>query len=250
MDRRRLLAVIVALAALAAGSAALAWAGCVPGGWRLRRFAGRAGDVVRLERRAQRIAEFERERGLAPAGAVVFLGSSTIERFPLERAFPRAAALNRGIADEPVRELIERLPASLPDSQPAAIVVYAGAVDLRRLAREPSAIAEDVRELLDETACRAPGVPVCLLGILPERDPSAAASARRAELDRRLGALAAERSAVFVATARAPIADERGGLTERFSSDALHLNDEGYAVLSAWIFAQGGAVARALLGGD
>ena len=65
---------------------ALAWIDVLPGGWRLRGWV--TPHPVReareqAERSAHRLLEFREENATAPAGTTVWLGSSTIERFPL-----------------------------------------------------------------------------------------------------------------------------------------------------------------------
>ena len=69
----------------------MSWFHWLPGGWYLRNLveapAHRA-ERLRLEHRADRLEEFEGQRGGESPGQVVFLGSSTIEFFPLDTCFP------------------------------------------------------------------------------------------------------------------------------------------------------------------
>lgn len=234
----------------------LAWTLDAPGAWTLRRYL----DPAR-ERRAREVALHASERLLAvrdeneraPAGSIVFLGSSTIERMPLAELFPGKPALNRGVARATAPELERWLDRLLPRATPAAFVVYAGSIDLREDGAPAAEVVERVRSLLDALVRRAPETPVALLGVLPERGAGAEPRRALAELDEALATLAARRKppAVFVPTLRPPLAEagdssSPGPLAEDVSSDSLHLNREGYGVLARWIQVDGGAVGRLL----
>lgn len=248
-----------ALQLLGAGLAlyvVLAWSLDAPGGWTLRRWIDPA-----HEHRAREVALHASERLLAvrdeneraPAGSIVFLGSSTIERMPLAELFPAKSALNRGVERATLPELERWLDRLLPRATPAAFVVYAGSVDWREDHARPSEVVERVRSLLDALARRAPNAPVALLGVLSERGADGELLERLAALDDALAALAAARNppAAFVPTLRPPLttptgSSSTGPLAEDVSSDSLHLNRKGYGVLARWIVADGGDVGRLL----
>ena len=226
--------------------AGAAWLDLAPGGWTLRSlFVDPRAEAAAeyREHRDARLAGFRRER--VPPGAVVFLGSSTIERFPLESCFPGRPVLNRGIAQEPFAELQSRWRESVP-ADAAALVLYTASVDLREARAPLERIDAGLRELLAALRRERPQTALCLLGLLPEREMSADRKAELARWDERLARRANEMDASFVATARAPLAAADGGLAEAFSSDRLHLNAEGYLVLSRWILAEGGRAGELL----
>jgi lysophospholipase L1-like esterase len=210
-----------------------AWFDLVPGGWRLRRLAGFDEAVARYEReRAARRAAFRAEP--VPPDCAVFLGSSTIERWDLRRSFPGLAALNRGIGNEPLAGLDARLLEDLPESARVA-VLYAGSVDFRRGSAEAqAALPDSVDRLLARLGSERPRCRVVLLGLLPERDMPRERVEALARANAHLAAHAEARGAIFVETNLSPLANAEGSLSEDFSSDALHLSDEGYAQLSRW----------------
>ncbi|MFN0007134.1 MAG: GDSL-type esterase/lipase family protein [Planctomycetota bacterium] len=228
---------------------ALVWHDVLPGGWRLRFCFGpdarRQGlrDAAHL---AERLEQFERENPTIAPGSILFLGSSTIERFPLEEAFPGKPCLNRGIANLPAGVLAANLAACIPPAPPAGVVLYAGSVDWRASGRDDAVLLDRVAAVVDATARELPGVPLLLLGLLPERGtpPDAVAALRRA--NERLAALASERSMAFLDPARPPIADPSGALSEDASTDLFHLNTEGYRHLAGWIAEEGGRVGALL----
>ncbi len=224
-----------ALVVAAAAMLALAWHDVLPGGWRLRGYVRPHWEREAAERavhRAARLAEFAREP--VQRGAVVFLGSSTIERLPLDTAFPGVRCVDRGIGNETLPELLARVPSSLPP-EPKAVVVYAGSVDVRWLARPPEEVAKHAEALLDLLAEHAPLASIAWIGVLPDRTQEPGAAARVAALNESLAKLVGRRGGTFVATNRPPLVDDLGRLDGDHSQDDLHLSERGYDVLAAWL---------------
>jgi lysophospholipase L1-like esterase len=227
---------------------ALAWNDVLPGGFRLRRLVEPHQVQVRRAQahaRFERLAEFERENPRVAPGAIAFLGSSTIERFPLADCFPGRPCLGRGIGNESAAELLERLEASLPPVALGGVVLATGRVDFLAGA-DAAALRARVEAVVRRLAELRPGVPIALLGLLPERDQSAEVRARLARANAALAELAAAPGLAFVPTARAPLTRPDGALAEDVSVDRLHLGASGYRHLSRWIVADGGAVGERL----
>jgi lysophospholipase L1-like esterase len=225
----------------AAGAAilALAWKGWIPGGQRLRMWLSAA-------LHARQLAGFAAEAGRVPPGAVVFLGSSTISRFPFARLYPGAPCLNRGVGGDTTPGLLARLDRSLPVARPSGLVVYSGANDLRGHAEAPDAIVASTRSLLDALVARFPDVPVALIEIMPISAPPPDEPPRLRALNEGLRSLAANRGVAFVRTNRPPLMDETGRLPRSLSADGEHLNDAGYEILARWVAEDGGAATAAL----
>ena len=226
----------------------LAWNDVLPGGFRLRGLVEPYAVQVRrahLRARAERLADFERENPTVAPGSVAFVGSSTIERFPLDACFPGRACVGRGIGNEPATELLERLAASLPPVPLGGVVLYTGRVDFLDGA-DAATVTARVDAVVRRLAELRPGVPVVLLGLLPERDQPAEVGERLARTNAALAGLARARGLAFVPTAREPLTRPDGSLSEDFSVDRLHLGPAGYRHLSGWIAAEGGAVGERL----
>ncbi len=229
--------------------ALLAWFGAIPGGWTLRGWIEPHADRrarEQAEYSAGRMAGFQAENERAAPGAVVFLGSSTMERFPLSEAFPGRPCLDRGIGDETATELLARLDASLPDARPAGVVLYAASVDFRREGRPPEVIEARVLALVRRLRARLPGIPIALIGLLSERDAPAELVARLRRTNARLAELARTSGLAFVATDRPPLTLPSGALSEAYSADRLHLSEAGYRHLARWLLEDGGDVAPLL----
>jgi lysophospholipase L1-like esterase len=243
-----------ALGFVAVVAIALAWSDLVPGGHFLRSFAD--SDVARSERElarhaSERLRRFALENERVVPNAIVFVGSSTIERFPLDRYFPEKPCLNRGILSASAPMLERFLDPLLPPAPMKGIVLYAGSIDLRepgstldeRLADE---VASRISSLLDAVRRRDPAVPVAVIGVLPTRSITAAQIRALVRLNSRLAESARERGFAFVNTARAPITSPSGSLAEEYSADEMHLDERGYRILSGWIVEDGGDIGRRL----
>ena len=245
MQRRRTLLALGVACLLAYLS--LAWCELVPGGWRLRNlFEPHQEREARrqLESRAARLREFEQEAPL-PSSPVVFLGSSTIERFPLEECFPGRACLNRGVAFEDSSLLRERLEVGVP-ADAAGFVLYVASIDLRFQGASAEAVGAALRETVSSLRGTHGPVPIAVLGLLSERSLDPEGVARLARANAALASEAGRLGCSFVSTTVAPLTNESGQLAESLSSDELHLSVAGYAVLAERLLADGGALAELL----
>lgn len=242
---------IFALAVLALST--LAWIDVLPGGYRLREFFAphRAREERERTRHAvDRMLAFARANASAPSDAIAFLGSSTIERFPLDACFPGRPCINRGVASESALELSSRLPTHLPKTRLAGIVLYTGAIDWREEGQSAEVVVERIANVLARLAELRPDVPIALIGLLPERGLEPGAVQLLAEVNRALESLARQRGSAFVSTARPPLTSPRGDLVEEFAQDSIHLNARGYRELARWILEDGGDVGRSLARGE
>ena len=245
----------VAKASLCGGALVVMLAGLVllrvvPGRDTLARaWRERTAAAEREARTAEFLDRFAIENRLAAAGAVVLLGSSTIERGPYAELFPETRILNRGIGGEDSRALNARLVDSLPDAKPAGVFVYAGAADLRVDGVSPEEAARRVAAVCGTLAPQQGQymtVPVAIIEVLSEVAPTPKRLADVRALNASLAILAAEHGFAFVRTSVPPLVDAEGRLPAALSSDGVHLNDAGYRALAARMRIDGGAAALAL----
>ncbi|MFT5050829.1 MAG: lysophospholipase L1-like esterase [Chlamydiales bacterium] len=243
------LAAVLALLAMLLGT--LAWYEVVPGGWTLRGWI--LPHAVRqaqeqAQRSRTRLALFATENPSVAPHSIVFLGSSTIERFPLPVLFPDRPVLNRGIGNETATELLRRLDASLPAADPAAAVLYVGSLDFRRERCTPETTRRRVARIVDGLRGRYPDLPIALIGLLSEWDFPTDRVEALAETNRALADLARDAGLTFIRTDRPPITNRSGHLDRASSVDRLHLGPEGYRHLARWLIEAGGPLGT-LLGG-
>lgn len=235
---RRAVLVLVGLPALLV---ALALLDVIPGGWRLRTlFVSQ--QVQDQRRRAthrdERLAQFAAEPQPPPGGSL-FIGSSTIERFPLRSLLAALKPINRGIGDEDLVGLEARALKTAARLEPRHVVLYAGSVNVRRPVTDGSwTSAEEIVERATSLSRRLLELPtverVILVGILPERETGPRLRARIEAVNAGL-ADSGTPGIVFLPTAREPLIDPDGNLRSAFAADRLHLNTKGYLILAGWL---------------
>jgi lysophospholipase L1-like esterase len=216
----------------------LSWNDVLPGGWTLRGWVEphtSRETRVRQTHSQERLDLFAGQNRSAPAGSVVFAGSSTIERFPLARLFPGAPTQNRGIGDEACGQFMDRLQASRPFAPAAAYVLYLGSLDFRRLNSTPEEVVQRIERAIEAVRGDRTDLPIALIGILPEQDMPEALVTRLAQTNAGLARLCGQMEVTFVDTARAPITQTNGSLNLGYASDKLHLNRKGYDALAGWL---------------
>ena len=165
-----------------------------------------------------------------PAGAVVFIGDSTIQGLCVSAI--AAGAVNYGIAGDTTRGVLSRLPAYPSLDRARAIVVSVGVNDLsglpdRKIVRNWAAIA-------DGLPAHVPTFFVAILPIDESRQPRWAGRNRGLirSLNEQLAAQLARRENRYFVDPSARLQDAAGNLAPAFHvGDGLHLNAAGNAVL-------------------
>ncbi len=233
-----------------------AWTDVLPGGWRLRGLV-EAHDAREGRERAlhaaERLCEFAGEdprvfadaSKVAITGAIVFVGSSTIERCPIGTLFPGVNAVNRGVDWAGSRELAAHVERLL-DGTPSAVVLYAGSPDRIDDPLDVEGVLSGIEALATAVRERVPHTPVLLLGLLPTtttRGPETEAFAR---IEAGIARIASELRCEHIGFLGSALLDEHGGLREELSTDGLHLNGRGYEIFAEHLRAAPGPFATLL----
>ncbi|MEZ5975214.1 MAG: GDSL-type esterase/lipase family protein [Planctomycetota bacterium] len=188
-------------------------------------------ERLRLQHEEQRLAEFQAQPPV-PRGAVLFAGASHIEYFPLDAAFGPGLTCNRGIGGEVCAELLERLPGTLQELRPGAIVLSLAANDFLQRDADAANIRSQVEKVFDRIAAQAPGVPAVVIGILPASESTPERIAELARINAGIASLCQERGVQFLGTDGAPFTTEGGRLAPEVAADRYHLNEAGYRALT------------------
>lgn len=227
----------------------LAWHDWLPGGYRLR--SQFESDTARSLRATElhafeRLEEFAESNPAAPRGATLFLGSSTIERFPLEECFPGKPCLDRGIDNADLRLLHAVLAEVLPRQKLRAAVIYAGSPDLHA-GRPVEEILLGMRQLVQRLRLsEGINLPIALIGVLPARETTPERAEQLRALDRGLMELTRDLNLAYVPTLRPPLVDSELRLNAAISVDDRHLSPAGYSILARWLTEEGGEAGRGL----
>ena len=204
--------------------------------------AGGSSLIAGSSRFEDQILQFERNDAESPPepGGIVFVGSSSIRRWPdLEAAFPTVGpVIPRGFGGSKMRDLIEVADRIVFPYQPSVIIVYEGDNDLAG-GMTPPEVEADYVEFLDLVQERLPDARVLILAIkpsfsrwklLPEIQETNAALVR----------LAVRREKVeYVDVFSAMLGAGKSLCRDDFVEDGLHLSEQGYdtwiEVITPWL---------------
>jgi len=166
----------------------------------------------------------------APRDPVLFVGSSSIEKWPeLQAAFPGRPVLNRGVSSFQLEDLLHFFNRLVLPYRPAAVVLYGGDNDLDAGLSVEATLAL-YQEFLRRVDQALPGTPVVLLAVKasPKRIQQLDL---QMELNRRLVDLARSRPRTEWVDTFTPLIDMAGRPDPRwFLDDHLHLNTAAYAL--------------------
>jgi hypothetical protein len=222
-------------------------AGILSGGWRLE---GWIEPRERVEAREQALHASRRLAAIAerarhvPAGALLWLGHSTVERHDPSAHHPLQPQHNAGVAGTRADDLVRVLDRLVPGNRPGGVVLVSGTADRLALPGRPDEAAAAVERLVAAIERRLPGVPLLIVGPLPQVDGAGETDVRA--LSAALSAMAARRGHAFVDPAREPLVDARFRLRPECAVDEVHLSTMGYTHYAALLREAQGPVAEAL----
>ncbi|MFO0588430.1 MAG: GDSL-type esterase/lipase family protein [Polyangiaceae bacterium] len=232
----------VLIGGVTGGALAGAWLNIMPGGWRIR-------AEVWTYQFHRALNKFRAENAKAPAGTVVFLGSSTIEKMPLNKLFPGAPVLNRGLGGTQTVQMWEQLDACLPKERPAGVVVNGGANDLRAGRREPLEVLQRVIKVVDGVRERFPGVPIAILEPIVQSEEDFDLVLQITYGSEVLQAWAREQHIPYIRVNRPPLVTEDGrARKDMTAADGRHPNEQAFKIIAKWIVEEGGEATAPLRG--
>jgi hypothetical protein len=222
-------------------------AGVLPGGWRLEAFIE---PRERVEARSRALSASRRLSAIAerarhvPEGAILWIGHSTVERHDPSAHHPSHPQHNAGVAHTRADDLVRVLDRLVPGKRPGGVVLVSGTADRLALPGRPDEAAAAVERLVAAIEGRLPGVPLLVVGPLPQVDGAGEADVRA--LSAGLATMAARRGHAFVDPAREPLVDARFRLRPECAVDEVHLSPMGYTHYAALLRGARGPLAEAL----
>ena len=182
------------------------------------------------ERWEEAIRAFETRdrRSPPPEGALLFVGSSSIRMWELEKSWPEVPAINNGFGGSTLADAIHHFDRLIAPYEPAAVILYAGDNDVARglSAREVTA---DFERLADLIRRAHPDAPVVFIAIKPSRARWDQWSEMKAA-NESIAARCRERGRFFFANIAAPMLGDGDDPPPArwFQDDGLHLSPRGY----------------------
>jgi lysophospholipase L1-like esterase len=164
-----------------------------------------------------------------PSGEVVFVGSSTIKLWDLQKSFPDLKAINRGIIGSQLADAVRYADRLVIPYAPRIVVLYAGDNDIDGGATSEQ-VAVQFERFVRVVRGKLPEVRIVFIGIKP--------SVRRWDVIERtrltnalIRAYATHDDGVaFVDVDTAMLGWDEQPRRELFVSDGLHMTPEGYAL--------------------
>ncbi len=174
----------------------------------------------------------ESDRLNPPApGGILFLGSSSIRGWDLEKFFPGMQTLNRGYGGSYISDSIYYADRILIPYQPRSVVFYAGDNDLAA-GKTPDQVCKDFRELASIISRNLPGTDFVFVGIKPSIARFNLIDSIR-QVNSWVQGYCAANPRLFYLDIDAPMLGGDGKPNpDLFKEDGLHMNDSGYAIWS------------------
>jgi lysophospholipase L1-like esterase len=185
------------------------------------------------ERWEKELAAFDAADKTAPPplGEVVFVGSSSIQRWDLAKAFPDLKTINRGISGSELGDAVRLVDRLVLAYSPRLVVVYAGDNDIAG-GRTSEEVAVQFERLVYRIHAKLPQTRIVFIGLKPS-------PLRWAQVDRMRMANEMIRAYCghddlvgFVDVDQAMLGWDEKPRKELFLSDGLHMTPEGYQVWS------------------
>jgi lysophospholipase L1-like esterase len=185
---------------------------------------------------ADRVAKWEKEvagiearlaKARPPAGGVVFTGSSTVRLWKLDESFPGAGYVNAGFGGSEIRDCTHFARRLVLPHRPKTVVFYAGGNDLAS-GRSPKQVAADFA-----TFCKAVPEPRILFVSVRPSPARWGLFDGETETNRLVKAMCERDPRLkYVDAVPAMLGADGQPRPELFVEDRLHLNAEGYEVLT------------------
>ena len=175
---------------------------------------------------------------LAPSDdRVVFMGNSITELWAprFDSLFPGRPYVGRGISGQTTPQMLVRFRQDVIALKPKVVVILGGTNDIAgNTGPSTLEMIEDNLASMTELAMKN-GIRVVLVSVLPAFDypwkRGLEPAPKIIALNAWIKQYAAKAGAVYL-DLHTPMADERGGMKANFSSDGVHPNAAGYALMS------------------
>lgn len=187
-----------------------------------------AGVQAKWDKEMAAFAAKDEQSPFAPGG-VLFVGSSSIRLWPVEKAFPDHRVLNRGFGGSQIRDSIEWFDRVIAPHRPRLIVFYAGGNDIHS-GKPAATVIADARELFEKIHSALPETQVFYLSIAPNPARWKEIETVR-EVNKAVRAMAGELAFLrFVDVGAAMLGEDGLPLPSIFRPDQLHMNESGYEI--------------------
>jgi lysophospholipase L1-like esterase len=182
------------------------------------------------ERWEKDITAFETGEAASPTpkNAIVFVGSSSIRKWSsLATDFPHHQVINRGFGGSLLSDSVHFIDRLVLKHEPRFIVVYAGGNDINAN-KTPENVFASFKELVGKIRAKQPSTPIAYISIAS--NPKRWSQVEKViEANRLIEAYTkANPGLIFINVFHQMLGPDGMPKPEIFSSDNLHMNEEGY----------------------
>lgn len=179
-------------------------------------------------------ARFEQEDRENPrrAGGVVFVGSSSIYRWPVARSFPDLPTLNRGLAGSQIHHATRYADRLIFPYAPRVVVIYAGDNDIDS-GKSPQRVLKNYQRFVAAVHQRLPDCRIIFVAIKPSPKRWGKFERMR-DANHRIEEFSRSDHRLFYADVATPMIGSDGRpRPELYGEDGLHLTPAGYELWDA-----------------
>lgn len=185
-------------------------------------------SIAKWKGEMDKFAKKDQENPVKPGG-VVFVGSSSIRMWDLDKSFPKLSGLNRGFGGSRLEDSVYYADRIILPYKPRTVVVYAGDNDVAA-GYTPEQIHEDFQEFVATIREELPKTKILYIAVKPSLSRW-----KLIEEVRGTNKLIAEECAKtenceFIDIDAPMLGEDGKPRPELFKKDGLHMTDEGYAV--------------------
>ena len=191
----------------------------------------------RAERWTEAIQKFEQADAADPpkTGGVVFVGSSSIRLWELEKYFPDLQAVNRGFGGSEICDSVHYFDTLVAKHQPQTVVLYAGDNDVAA-GKKADQVLRDFRAFDAKMKEQLPSARLIFISIKPSLARWELAGEMRCANCRIANHCRKDSKRLTYLDVWCPMLDEQcKPRQELLRDDGLHLTDEGYQLWSTLV---------------
>lgn len=193
-----------------------------------------AGSTLAAPERWENVIQrFEKvdEQALPEPGQILFIGSSSIVGWDLDKFFPDHETINRGFGGSEIADsnfFFERV---VTPYKPRQIVLYAGDNDVAA-GKDAQRVVDDFKIFYKKVQDQVPGCPVVYVGIKPSIARWKLWPIMKDANDNIAAMAEKDENLTFFDTAAITLGKDGKPIKKLLRKDGLHLTDEGYAIWS------------------
>lgn len=185
-------------------------------------------DPARWEPAMKKFADADAKSPPTPGG-IVFVGSSSIVLWDVQKSFPDLDIIKRGFGGSLLSDTVHYFDRVILPYQPRTIVVYAGDNDIAAL-RTPQEVADQFKQLVEKIKKQVPNAKLVYIGIKPSIKRWDKVDKVREANDLIKAQIAALTNVVYVDVDAPMIGEDGKPRAEFLAKDGLHLSPAGYEV--------------------